>query len=124
MPAFLSDEWFSTSNAALAKVELDGAAPSEVRSALVVLEFDDGPNDKPHAMTFEIKDGHATVASGDHLMADTIIRLRFADAQALVEGSLTSADVLREGRLKVRGDVHVIVSLAPWFGVLRENTTS
>jgi putative sterol carrier protein len=123
VPTFLSDEWFTTSNAVLAQASKQGTE-SQVQSAHVVLELDDGPNDKPHAMTFEIKDGLASVASGDHFMADTIIRLSFADAQALVEGTLTSADVLREGRIKVRGDVHAIVSLASWLAALREITTS
>jgi ubiquinone biosynthesis protein UbiJ len=122
--AFLSDEWFTTTNAAFDGVTAQSDETSALKPALVVLELEDGPNDKPHAITFQFKENHASVASGDHLMADTILRLSFDDAQALVEGTLSSADVLREGRLKVRGDVHAIVALAAWLAAVRDETAS
>jgi hypothetical protein len=57
----------------------------------------------------------ASVSAGDHLAADALIRLAFSDAEDLVDGTVTSADALREGRLKVRGDLVAVVSLVEWL---------
>ena len=110
MPDFLSPDWFSALNAALADVE---APDGEVRR--VVVEFLDAPASLPHAMTLTIGPEASGVAAGDHLAADALLRLAYLDARAIAEGRLTSADALREGRVKVRGDVDAIVPLLEWL---------
>ena len=110
MPDFLSPDWFSSLNSALAGV----AAPDgELRR--VVVEFLGAPGGLPHAMTLTIGPEAAGVAAGDHLAADALLRVSYADARLIAEGRLTSADALREGRVKVRGDVNAIVPLLEWL---------
>ncbi len=116
MPDFLSPEWFSSLNALLAEVE---APDGEIRR--VVVEFLDAPSSLPHAMTLTVSPGACGVAAGDHLAADALLRLSYEDARSLAEGRLASAEALREGRVKVRGDVNAIVPLLEWLlGAHRE----
>jgi hypothetical protein len=111
---FLSDEWFERTNDTL-----HAAGPVPFKEGLavfrIVLEFPDAPSSGPHAMTFTLSPGEASVAAGDHLAADAIIRLSFADALALAAGTFDSATALRQGRIKVRGDINAIVPLLTWL---------
>jgi SCP-2 sterol transfer family len=111
---FLSTEWFRELNETLEKAEpvpMENDAPT-VR---VVIEFPDAPNNGPHAITFTIGTDGARVESGDHLAADAIVRLAYADASALTGGHIDSASALRDGRVKVRGDINAIVPLLSWL---------
>jgi len=65
-----------------------------------VFEFTEAPSSSAHALTFTVTAEGATVESGDHLAANTVVRLSYKDAEALTAGSLDSASALREGRLK------------------------
>ncbi|HET9089737.1 MAG TPA: SCP2 sterol-binding domain-containing protein [Acidimicrobiales bacterium] len=114
MPDFLSPGWFSDLNAALAAVE-----PPDGELRRVVVEFLSAPSGVAHAMTFSVGPAGCGVALGDHLGADALLRIDYADARAIAEGRLTSADALREGRVKVRGDVDVFQSLLEWLLGLR-----
>jgi putative sterol carrier protein len=112
--AFLSDEWFSGLSESLRNA---GPAPldegaSDVR---IVFELTDGPSSSPHAITFAVTRDGATVQPGDHLAADAIIRISYDDAAELASGKLTSATAVRDGRLKIRGDVHGLVPLLGWL---------
>ncbi len=114
MADFLSTEWFRELNETLEKAEpvpMENDAPT-VR---VVIEFPDAPNNGPHAITFTIGNDGARVESGDHLAADAIVRLAYADASALTGGDIDSASALRDGRVKVRGDINAIVPLLNWL---------
>jgi hypothetical protein len=110
---FLSAEWFVALNETLTRA---GVPPLGERSELrVVLELVDGPSSVPHAMTLSVNAAGAIVEPGDHLAADAVVRLTYADAEALTQGTLESAVALREGRLKVRGDVQALVPLLDWL---------
>jgi len=111
---FLSDEWMAALNETLSAA---GPAPlvDPSRVFRLVLEFTDGSNNAPHALTFCVSATGSTADVGDHLAADAVIRLSYADAEALTKGTLDSASALREGRLKVRGDVHSLVPLLAWM---------
>ena len=114
MADFLSTEWFRELNDTLAIAEpvpFAAGAPT-VR---VVIEFPDAPNNGPHAITFSVGPDGARVESGDHLAADAIVRLSFVDASALTGGDIDSATALRDGRVKVRGDINAIVPLLNWL---------
>ena len=114
MADFLSAEWLAALNTTLRAASpppFDGPE-SAVR---FVFEFTDGPSSMPHALTFSVTPDGATADVGDHLAADAVIRLSYGDAKALTEGTLDSADALREGRLKVRGDIHGLVPLLSWL---------
>jgi putative sterol carrier protein len=112
--AFLSDEWMAALNKTLSDA---GPAPLVDPSKVfrLVLEFSDGSSNAPHALTFCVSATGSTADVGDHLAADAVIRLSYADAEALTKGTLDSASALREGRLKVRGDVHSLVPLLAWL---------
>jgi len=111
---FLSTEWFLELNETLERAEpvpFENDAPT-VR---IVIEFLDAPKIGPHAITFTIGPDGARVESGDHLAADAMVRLSFADASALTGGDIDSASALRDGRVKVRGDINAIVPLLSWL---------
>ena len=114
MADFLSSEWFESLNATL-----EAAPPPPVTNPnttyRVVLNLLDGPAAQPHALTFTLSPDGATVTPGDHLAADTLVRLTYADALALTAGTFDSATALREGRVKVRGDMNALVPLVAWL---------
>ena len=114
MADFLSAEWFAALNQSLAAA---GTPPIEQGDDTfrVVMEFTDGPATSPHAITFSVDPDGAVVAPGDHLAANAVLRMSYADATALTNGSLESGGALREGRFKVRGDVHGLVPLLGWL---------
>jgi putative sterol carrier protein len=112
--AFLSEEWFaglgeSLKNAGPPPFD-DGAV--DVR---IVFELSDAPASLPHALTFNVTRDEVTVQIGDHLAADAVIRISYEDASRLANGTLTSAKAVRDGRLKIRGDVHGLVPLLGWL---------
>jgi putative sterol carrier protein len=111
--AFLSPEWFAEVND---QWRHRGAVPwsTPASASSVVLEFSDGPSSAPHALTFTLAE-HASVTPGDDLGADAVLRLSYEDALALVEGRLDSAAALRQGRIKMRGDVSSLVALSAWL---------
>jgi putative sterol carrier protein len=111
---FLSSEWFQTLNESL---EHASPVPFKEGAAMVrvVIEFPDAPNSGPHAITFSIGSDGARVDAGDHLAADAIVQIAYADASALTNGDIDSASALRDGRVKVRGDVNAIVPLLNWL---------
>jgi predicted lipid carrier protein YhbT len=111
---FLSAEWFDALNESLANagpVTLD----PDASTTRIVIEVPDAPSNGPHAITFSIEPDGARVEVGDHLAADAVVRLSFADASALIGGVIDSASALRDGRIKVRGDVNAIVPLLNWL---------
>ena len=113
MVDFLSAEWFSALNEALSRA---GTPPLGEHDVLrVVLEFTDGPKSVPHALTFTVSAEGAVGEPGDHLAADAVVRLTYDDAVALTLGTLESGVALREGRLKVRGDVQALVPFLEWL---------
>jgi putative sterol carrier protein len=114
MADFLSAEWLAALNDTLGAA---GPVPlvSPASVFRVAFEFSDAPSSTPHALTFTINAEGASVESGDHLAANTVVRLSYKDAEALTAGTLDSASALREGRLKVRGDVHALVPLLTWL---------
>ncbi|MGC1419502.1 MAG: SCP2 sterol-binding domain-containing protein [Acidimicrobiales bacterium] len=114
MAAFLTNAWFDEVNATLMNA---GAVPLDdgVELFRVVLEFPDAPPEGPRAMTFTMKREGASLLAGEHLAADAVVSLGYLDALALTDGHLDSASALREGRVKVRGDVNALVPLLAWL---------
>ncbi len=122
MPAFLSDDWFTSLNARLAVASSSIASHRIAGRVIVVFEFSDAPAEGPHAMTFTVTDGHATLSPGDHLAADVVIRLSRSDAEAIATGDLHGGRALREGRLKVRGDVNAVSDFGAWIVAAQAST--
>jgi alkyl sulfatase BDS1-like metallo-beta-lactamase superfamily hydrolase len=111
---FLSNEWFEGVNRNLANA---GPAPLDegVAHFRVVLNFLDAPADAPRAMTFTIRTDGASLQAGDHPTADAAVKLSYEDALALTTGRFDSASALREGSVKVHGDINAIVNLLSWL---------
>ncbi len=112
MDEFAGDEWFATLNESLVAA---GPVPMFETPQRIVFHLLDAPTRAPHAFTFTLGPSGASVAAGDHLAADAVVRIAFADAARLYRGDLDSAAALREGRVKVRGDVSVVVALLDWL---------
>ncbi len=112
--AFLSDAWFDELNARLGASELvalpEGASPCEV-----AFDLTDAPMTFAQALTLSITNTRASVAPGHGEHVDVTLRLNYEDAAALVAGRLDSASALRDGRVKVSGDVNVLIPLAGWL---------
>lgn len=114
MKDFLSDEWFATVNETLTNagtVEM----PEGVSTYSVVFHIDGGPTSVPHAFTVTIKPQGGEISPVDDFLADSMIRLSYDDAKGLYGGNFDSAQALREGRIKVRGNVNTLVPLMKWF---------
>ena len=114
MAQFLSAEWCAQVNDRLTSSTL----PPVTEAHYVVLALTNGPSTAAHALTVAVTPQGASVQLGDHLAADTMLRLTYDDALAISEGTLSSAAALREGRLKVSGDLTVVVAIAPWLAAL------
>ncbi|HEY5092400.1 MAG TPA: SCP2 sterol-binding domain-containing protein [Acidimicrobiales bacterium] len=114
MADFLSAEWFSQLNETLRNA---GPLPLESDASIVrvVLEFPDAPKSSPHALTFTMSAEGASVEPGDHLAADAIVQLSYVEATSLSNGTTDSASALRDGRVKVRGDINAIVPVLGWL---------
>ena len=114
MADFLSAQWIAELNTTLANA---GPVPFERGAHVfrVVLNFDGAPPSVLHAVTFTMSEAGATVEPGDHLAADALVHLDYEDAVAMHVGQFSSATALREGRIKVRGDINAIVSVLAWL---------
>jgi putative sterol carrier protein len=110
---FLSNSWFERLNKALGDA---GRVPQKTGAIMrIVFQFSDAPSGAPDALTFTISDHQASADPGDNLLADTLVSLSYADARALFRGKFDSATALREGRVKVRGDINALVPLLSWM---------
>jgi len=111
---FLSAEWFVELNETLSAA---GPVPLPDGAKLyrAVLEFLDAPASRAHALTFTMDETGASVRAGVDPHADASLRLNYADALDLTQGRTDSASALREGRVKVRGDINAIVPMLGWL---------
>jgi ubiquinone biosynthesis protein UbiJ len=118
---FLSAEWFIELNETLSAA---GPVPLPDGASLyrVVLEFLDAPASLAHALTFTMDEAGASLRAGDDPHADASVRLSYTDALALTQGRFDSASALREGRVKVRGDINAIVPMLGWMQLAHPRT--
>jgi hypothetical protein len=96
-------------------------APSpgaDMRSRTITLVVVGGPLDVTSALSLLVAAEGATLAPGECDDADVTIRLSFEDALALSSGTLESATALRDGRVKVAGDLAALTPLGPWLQVV------
>ncbi len=114
MKDFLSEQWFEELNARLSPSTSHGL-PEGSRACRIVFDVVETPAHLPRTITLSISGDGARVDPGTSPDADATIRIAFEDADALTSGRLDSATALREGRIKIRGDVNVLVPLASWL---------
>jgi hypothetical protein len=120
---FLSDEWVAAFNAALAGAELTevaGASSVRAESGRFSVEQDvTGVPDRaesagPLKVVLLVEAGTVTLSATDDGAgadpADVVVTLSYEDAAALSRGELEPTEALGTGRVRVRGDLSVLVA--------------
>jgi putative sterol carrier protein len=122
---FLSPSWAEEFNTALDGVKLPGPGPEAGLAALdgrftVVQEVHGGP-DGDVLVVLRVDDGslrfrvepfgaHRTGGETEEWPADVTIVISYEDAAALSKGEMAPAEALNAGRIRVRGDLSVLVT--------------
>jgi len=121
VPRFLTQEWVEAFNAALAGAVLPAPGPEAGLAAAggrftVAQEVRGGP-DGDVRLVLRTADGALALelgplvdATGTSAAADVTIALGYADAVALARGTLSPAEALNAGRIRVRGDLSVLAA--------------
>lgn len=139
MPRFYSPEWAAAFNEAVADLDVqvaqsDASAPADPAPVRVVQEILDAPLDLSPDGEGRVR-GHLVVAlvieggrlrlslgsPGDARAADegdpdVTVVLSYADAVALSRGELDAARALGAGRIRVRGNLTVLLSVEEILG--------
>lgn len=104
---YLSDEWLQRANEAVSgSSELSKA--SEGQDVTIAYEVTGTPSGKvSYAISF--KDGSAAVEPGPHQDAPTSFSLDYETASEIARGDLSAQAAFMQGRLKLAGDVTVLV---------------
>ncbi len=139
MARFLSPSWAEEFNAALNGAELPGPGPEAGLAAVdgrftVVQEVHGGP-DGDVSVVLRVDDGalrfrverageHRTTDAGaaDEWRADVTIVISYEDAAALSKGEMAPAEALNAGRIRVRGDLSVLVAAQEMLVAARSAT--
>ena len=100
-----------------AVLRIAGPVPIETghESFRVVIDLVDAPVDEPESLPLTLERAGASARTGTVDDADAAIRLSYGDAQRLTLGTFDSASALREGRVKLKGDLHAITSVLGWL---------
>jgi len=116
VPRFLTADWVAEFNDALSEVTLPAPGPDAGLAAadgrFVVVEEVRGTPDGDVRLVLRTADGGLTLEllplAGDDVGADVTIALGYEDAAALSAGTLSAAEALTAGRIRVRGDLSVL----------------
>jgi putative sterol carrier protein len=139
MPQFLSPEWVAAFDAALAGVTVPGpgddAGLAAIDGRFTVIQEVHGAPTGGLTVALTVSDGtlhlsrHEDHQPGEEA-ADVVISLSYEDAVALSKGELVAAEALTAGRVRVRGDLSVLVasqqmlaSAQPYVQALTADTT-
>ncbi len=117
MPRFLSPDWVAAFDAALDGVTVEGPGDDAGLGALdgnftVAQQVRGGP-DGDLTVLLTVTDGalHLALAGADpEPAADVTVSLAYQDAADLSAGTLRPAEALTAGRIRVRGDLSVLVA--------------
>ncbi len=125
MPPYLSPAWVEAFNAALEGLDLSAAIAAAGAGSLTVSQGNfsvaqvvtDAPADVMSSgvsvrTVLAVDDGHITFTSDPDasLASNVTIALPYADALAIARGELDPADALAAGRVRVRGELAVLVA--------------
>jgi hypothetical protein len=119
MPRYLSPAWVEAFNAALAGLDLSDAIAGTAEGSLTAADgsfgvaqvVTDGP-DGPIRTVLTVDGGQVSlVADPDETLPSNVtIVLSYADALAIARAELEPADALAAGRVRVRGELAVLVA--------------
>ena len=118
MPRFYSPEWIAAFNEAVAGLDVagvdTGASLAADSGSFTVLQLVRRPESGPEgelAVLLVVADGRLRLAAGAAgEAADVTVSLAYDDAVALSQGRLDPAEALGQGRIRVRGDLAVLVA--------------
>ncbi|HEY1987965.1 MAG TPA: SCP2 sterol-binding domain-containing protein [Acidimicrobiales bacterium] len=119
MPQFLSPEWVAAFDAALDGVKVPGpgddAGLAAVDGRFTVLQEVHGAPGGDVTVALTVSDGRLHLSRNPDEQvtadaADVAISLSYPDAVALSKGELVAAEALTAGRIRVRGDLSVLVA--------------
>jgi hypothetical protein len=119
MPRYLSPEWVESFNAALSGLDLreaiaEAGAGSLTASdgAFCAAQVITGAPEGTVRTVLMVGDGHANIElDPDEVMrANVTMVLDYGDALAMARGELDPADALAAGRVRVRGELAVLVA--------------
>ena len=130
MPRFLTDQWVEGFNAALAGVALPAPGPDAGLAAadgrFTVAQEVRGTPDGDVRLLLRSDAGALALAvgplDGAPVDADVTIALGYEDAAALATGTLSPAEALNAGRIRVRGDLSVLAAGQVLLAAAREHT--
>jgi putative sterol carrier protein len=124
VPRFLSPEWIVAFNAALDGVELGStgtegslvASSGQFRVRQVVSAVP--PDDRTVQTTLTLDDGHASMSLEDPASAEdadadgtnVVVALPYEVAAAISKGEVHPTQALGTGRIRVRGDLAVLIA--------------
>jgi SCP-2 sterol transfer family len=133
MARFLTPEWVEELNRALTEVSLPAPGPEDALSAaegrFTVVQEVHGSPDGDRLLVLHV-DGSAlrfeltSALESDAVDAEVTIALDYGDAAALSRGELTPADALGAGRIRVRGDLSILVAAQRLLEAARPATSA
>lgn len=119
MPRYLSPEWVQTFDAALSALDLSEAVAAASAGSItaadgtfaVAQEVHGGPDGDVRTV-LSVADGtaHLELDPQSERRANVTIALSYDDALAMARGELDPADALAGGRIRVRGELAVLVA--------------
>lgn len=119
MYRFYSPEWVNAFNDAVAGLDVGavdtGASLVADGGRFRVAQVVRGGPDGELVVTMAVDEGRLTLAlaapgAGSAMEPDVTIVLDYEDAAAMSRGELDPADAIRDGRVRVRGDLAVLVA--------------
>ncbi len=123
MPRFLSPEWVDVFNEVTSHVEVPDPAPDAAlavrHGTFAVCQIVTGGPDGDLATTLHVEDGRVTMTPGASGSADVTVSLGWDDAVAMASGTLGAVDALAAGRIRVRGDLGVLMASQELLGTLQ-----
>ena len=133
MPRFLTPSWAEAVTRALADVRLPDPGPdaglAAVDGTFVVAEEVRGAPDGDVRLVLQADAGTlrlrvAPLGEGDEDEVDVTIAIGYDDAVALSLGTLSPAEALNAGRIRVRGDLSVLVAGQELLRAARTHTAA
>lgn len=117
MPRFYSEEWVTAFNQAVAGLDVEPEPPGVSLVAdggsFRVAQLVHGGPDGELVVALEVASGRLRMElapTTDDVRADVVVSLDYADAAAMARGQLEPASAVAEGRVRVRGDLAVLVA--------------
>jgi putative sterol carrier protein len=103
MVKYLSDEWMEQAAAGLESADVPDDA-----QMVIQYEISGGGNGKVRYV-LDVRDGKATIISGKQADAPVTFTLDYDTAVAVAKGELSAQVAFMQGRMKLAGDVRVLI---------------